>query len=442
MDRTGVRAGRVGAQIGQRDLTSTDPDCAGLARAVALAIAVALHAEGALRDAVSDAASPAVSSAPRVTASASPSPSPSPSTSPGSEAPSTPVVSVAAARSPLGRSRARREHVSHADLGLIVAGALWLLPALAVGAGVRSRRGLGRTILSVRATATLWPEQRVGDGTNDLRTGGLTTSKRSDSISWRRWCAPVSFGFLRTCRDDGRSCHGQPGTALTRNMVYKSDRLQPSRPGSWHIKVPDRVLLRSGYDMPDSCGEIPIHRRRCGGRNSRVGDATARASNLSRRWPPVLIRATRVAKKIVSRPLTARATCRHEQGYLLRIAEPEIHAPFQALPLREVYRQHAAFVWRALRALGVREADLDDVMHEVFLVVHRKLSAFEGRAKYTTWLFAIAERVASDYRRSARIRREDLVEDTEASAAPRDSEFSTRRIAWRCCKRVRNSTRF
>jgi RNA polymerase sigma-70 factor (ECF subfamily) len=76
--------------------------------------------------------------------------------------------------------------------------------------------------------------------------------------------------------------------------------------------------------------------------------------------------------------------------------------------LQGVYAAHADFVWRVLRAHGVREGDLDDQTHEVFLVVHRKLGEFEGRAAITTWLFGIAARVASDYRRSARVRRERM----------------------------------
>jgi RNA polymerase sigma-70 factor (ECF subfamily) len=73
---------------------------------------------------------------------------------------------------------------------------------------------------------------------------------------------------------------------------------------------------------------------------------------------------------------------------------------------RQVYDAHFRFAWRALRRLGVREADLMDMTQNVFVVVHRKLSGFEGRSDLTTWLFGICRRVAIDYRRSARIRRE------------------------------------
>jgi RNA polymerase sigma-70 factor (ECF subfamily) len=77
-----------------------------------------------------------------------------------------------------------------------------------------------------------------------------------------------------------------------------------------------------------------------------------------------------------------------------------------AFEFRQVYDTHFRFAWRALRRLGVREADLMDMTQNVFVVVHRKLPGFEGRSDLTTWLFGICRRVAIDYRRSARIRRE------------------------------------
>jgi RNA polymerase sigma-70 factor (ECF subfamily) len=91
---------------------------------------------------------------------------------------------------------------------------------------------------------------------------------------------------------------------------------------------------------------------------------------------------------------------------------------------RAVYEAHFDFVWRSLRRLGVREIDATDQAQKVFLTVHAKLAEFEGRSRMTTWLFAICQRVASDYRRSAPIRREvatDAAEMDLYSAWPRDS---------------------
>ena len=74
--------------------------------------------------------------------------------------------------------------------------------------------------------------------------------------------------------------------------------------------------------------------------------------------------------------------------------------PTVALPsFDEVYAAHFAFVWRILRTFGVPQAALEDAAQDVFVVVHRRLPEFEGRAAITTWLFAIARRVAGAHRR-------------------------------------------
>jgi RNA polymerase sigma-70 factor (ECF subfamily) len=80
------------------------------------------------------------------------------------------------------------------------------------------------------------------------------------------------------------------------------------------------------------------------------------------------------------------------------------------MDFRAVYDQHYDFVWRSLRRLGVREADVPDALQEVFLVVFRRLQEFEGRARLTTWLFRICIRVAHDRHRLAHNRRELLDE--------------------------------
>ena len=75
---------------------------------------------------------------------------------------------------------------------------------------------------------------------------------------------------------------------------------------------------------------------------------------------------------------------------------------------RAVYDEHFDFVWRSLRRLGVGPSDTPDAVQEVFLVVHRRLPEFEGRARITTWLYRICMRVASDRRRRAHLRHEEL----------------------------------
>ena len=67
----------------------------------------------------------------------------------------------------------------------------------------------------------------------------------------------------------------------------------------------------------------------------------------------------------------------------------------------DVYAAHVGFVWRVLRTLGVPDAQIEDAVQDVFLVVHRRLAEWQGRAAITTWLFAIARRVAGAHRRRA-----------------------------------------
>lgn len=86
-------------------------------------------------------------------------------------------------------------------------------------------------------------------------------------------------------------------------------------------------------------------------------------------------------------------------------------------PFRAMYEANVAFVWRALRRLGVRDADVADAAQEVFLVAHRREQEFEGRSSRTTWLFGIALRVASDRRKRADARRQVLDEQVVAAAA-------------------------
>lgn len=78
---------------------------------------------------------------------------------------------------------------------------------------------------------------------------------------------------------------------------------------------------------------------------------------------------------------------------------PQEPASQGSLSIEAVYEAHFRYVWRCLRGLGVREQALDDAAHDVFLVVQRKLSSFDGGdARLTTWLYEIALRVARRYR--------------------------------------------
>jgi len=65
-----------------------------------------------------------------------------------------------------------------------------------------------------------------------------------------------------------------------------------------------------------------------------------------------------------------------------------------------LFRAHAAFVARFLVRLGVAKQELEDLVHDVFVVVHRAGGCAPGSARPTTWLAEIALRLASSRRRA------------------------------------------
>jgi RNA polymerase sigma-70 factor, ECF subfamily len=85
----------------------------------------------------------------------------------------------------------------------------------------------------------------------------------------------------------------------------------------------------------------------------------------------------------------------------------------------EIFQNEYSYVLSSLRRLGTHEADLEDVTHEVFLVVHRRLDSYDRSRALRPWLFGIALRAASDFRRLARHRREVIHQDIEAPDAAR-----------------------
>lgn len=84
---------------------------------------------------------------------------------------------------------------------------------------------------------------------------------------------------------------------------------------------------------------------------------------------------------------------------------PSPDAP-AARELDAIYRAHVEYVWTTLRRLGVADADLEDVAHDVFVTVHRRHADIDPARPLRPWLFGIALRLASRYRRTLHRRRE------------------------------------
>lgn len=72
------------------------------------------------------------------------------------------------------------------------------------------------------------------------------------------------------------------------------------------------------------------------------------------------------------------------------------------LTFKTVYAECFDSVWRSILAMGVRPTDAEDVAQEVFLVVHKKLTKFEGRSSVKTWVTGIMLNTVREYRRARR----------------------------------------
>ncbi len=96
-----------------------------------------------------------------------------------------------------------------------------------------------------------------------------------------------------------------------------------------------------------------------------------------------------------------------------------------ALDFASVYRANLDYIWASLRRLGVAPADLEDVAHEVFLVVHRRLADYDRARPLRPWLFGIAYRVASEQRKKAARRATQELEDSLAASESSSPERQT-----------------
>jgi RNA polymerase sigma-70 factor (ECF subfamily) len=104
----------------------------------------------------------------------------------------------------------------------------------------------------------------------------------------------------------------------------------------------------------------------------------------------------------------------------------------------DIYAQCFDMVWCLARRLGARESSIDDVVQDVFVIVHRRLGDYNcERAPLRSWIYGITVRVVRDHRRSFRrkdakcISLSDGTDSPLADSAPAPSELVERREAWK-----------
>jgi len=93
-------------------------------------------------------------------------------------------------------------------------------------------------------------------------------------------------------------------------------------------------------------------------------------------------------------------------------------------------------------AVGSRE-QAEDLTQDVFLRVYRARKTYRPEAKFSTWLFRIANNVASNSRRSSRRRRETQLTGSPADdfGPPALEEFAAAASGWMPTKRLDRTER-
>ena len=85
-------------------------------------------------------------------------------------------------------------------------------------------------------------------------------------------------------------------------------------------------------------------------------------------------------------------------------------APLEVPAFDSIYAQYFEFVRFSARHFGVAPAAMDDVVQEIFMVIHRKLATLRQPESLRSWIYSIVRRTVTDYHRTQRTRHaSDLV---------------------------------
>jgi len=90
----------------------------------------------------------------------------------------------------------------------------------------------------------------------------------------------------------------------------------------------------------------------------------------------------------------------------------------------ELYEAEFNYVFHTLRRMGAPDRDLEDLIHEVFIAFYRGRASYDPTRPLRPWLFGIAFRIFSDFRRKAQHRNEIPSEPRDhASTGPAADEL-------------------
>jgi RNA polymerase sigma-70 factor, ECF subfamily len=117
-------------------------------------------------------------------------------------------------------------------------------------------------------------------------------------------------------------------------------------------------------------------------------------------------------------------------GATAEVSPPRARLP----PFREVYQRYFDFVWSSVKHLGIGTESIDDVVQEVFIVIHAKLHTVQQPESLRSWIYGVTRRTVSGHRRSRKVQgvssSSDRLEDAPALAGtPLDAAEQNAQLA-------------
>jgi RNA polymerase sigma-70 factor, ECF subfamily len=105
--------------------------------------------------------------------------------------------------------------------------------------------------------------------------------------------------------------------------------------------------------------------------------------------------------------------------------EPDLRRAAEESPCLVAFRRDFAYLTRTFRRLGVSRNDVEDLAHEVFLVLYRSWESYDPARPFRPYLFGIAFRVAQDHLRKRKREVSDAVVEIDDPGPRPDQEFET-----------------
>ncbi len=100
----------------------------------------------------------------------------------------------------------------------------------------------------------------------------------------------------------------------------------------------------------------------------------------------------------------------------------------ELLSFPAIYHKYFDFVWTSARSFGIRQDAIDDVVQEVFIVIHARLHTLREPSALRSWIYGIVRRTVFAQLRAQRTRNASNLnycdDRTHASSLPTPSELA------------------